>query len=131
MRAPGDFLQTQEGFPTFQQNMTWNYNSRLYNAELNRRWNLCRRVTLLAGFRWVNLSEELEGILAPPGTFGAGTFWDTHTQNNLFGLQIGADATLFERGRFSIDGVLKVGIFDNHVDETTSVRMDTDPVQGV
>jgi hypothetical protein len=125
MRAPGNFLQTQDTFFQLdQQVMEWGYASRLYNAELNRRWNLSPRVTLLAGFRWVNLSEDLDGILAPPGTDGAGTFWDTRTQNNLFGLQIGGDARLLERGRFSIGGLLKAGIFDNHADESTTVRME-------
>ena len=104
--------------------MAWDYASRLYNAEVNVRWNLWRRVTVLAGFRWVNLSEELEGILLPPTPHGTGSFWDTQTKNNLYGFQIGADAKLLERNRFSIDGVLKAGIFDNHVEETTSVRME-------
>ena len=35
------------------------------------------------------------------------------TRNNLYGFQIGADGKLFERGRFSIDGLVKAGIFDN------------------
>ena len=104
--------------------MTWDYASRLYNAEVNMRWNPWRRVTVLAGFRWVNLSEDLEGILLPPTPHGTGSFWDAQTKNNLYGFQIGMDAKLLERDRFSIDGVLKAGIFDNHVDEATSVRMD-------
>ena len=41
----------------------------------------------------------------PPGTDGAGPFWDTQTKNNLYGLQIGAEARLLERDRFSIGGV--------------------------
>ncbi len=51
-------------------------------------------------------------------------FWDTQTKNNLYGFQIGADGKLLERGRFSIGGVLKAGIFDNHAEETTTVRID-------
>ena len=81
-------------------------------------------MTVLAGFRWVNLSEELEGILLPPTPPGTGPFWDTQTKNNLYGFQIGADAKLLERGRFSIDGVVKAGIYDNHAEEASSVRMD-------
>ena len=42
------------------------YASRLYNAELNVRWNPCCRVTLLAGFRWIDLRENLAGALEPP-----------------------------------------------------------------
>ena len=122
MRAPGGFVQTQNDILT--QMMTWDYASRLYNAEVNVRWNPWPRVTVLAGFRWVNLSEELEGILLPPTAHGTGPFWDTQTKNNLYGFQIGAEAKLLERGRFSIGGVGKAGIFDDHVEETTSVRMD-------
>jgi hypothetical protein len=120
MTAPGNFVQPQE---SDDQAMTWSYSSRLYNAEVNLRRTPWRGVTLLAGFRWVNLTEELEGILVPPTEHGRGSFWDAQTKNNLYGLQIGADARLLERGCFSIDGVLKAGLFDNHVDEATSVRM--------
>jgi hypothetical protein len=124
MTAPGGFVQTQDSPPRLNdQMMAWAYSSRLCNAELNVRWEPWRRVTVLAGFRWAQLREELQGILAPPGTDGAGTFWDTQTRNNLYGVQIGADGKLLERGRFSIDSVLKAGLFDNHVEETTTVRM--------
>ena len=74
MRAPGGFLQTQDHKQT--QMMAWDYASRLYNAELNVRWNPCARVTMLAGFRWVNLWEDLQGTLPPER---AVPFWDTKT----------------------------------------------------
>jgi hypothetical protein len=121
MRAPGNFLQTQEDF---QQVMTWDYASRLYNAEANMRWHSWDRVSVLAGFRWVNLTEALVGIITPPTPHATGSFWDTQTKNNLYGLQIGADARLLERNRFSIVGALKTGIFENHVDETALIRME-------
>src|SRR5208337_1991752 len=60
MRAPGGFLQTQDHS---YQAMAWEYDTNLYNAELNVRWNAYSRLTLLAGFRWVNLSENLQGSL--------------------------------------------------------------------
>ena len=34
--------------------MAWDYATKLYNAEFNVRWNPYSRVTMLAGFRWVN-----------------------------------------------------------------------------
>jgi hypothetical protein len=118
MRAPGGFLQTQD--EKKDQMMVWDYASRLYNAELNVRWNPCARITMLAGFRWVDLWEDLQGTLPPERTWA---FWDTNTRNNLYGFQIGADGKLFERGRFSIDGVVKAGIFDNVAEETTKVSI--------
>ncbi len=122
MRAPGGFLQTQDH--KYTQMMAWDYASRLYNAELNVRWNPCDRITMLAGFRWLDLWENLQGTLPPQRVppFEP-PFWDTTTRNNLYGFQIGADGKLFERGRFSIDGLVKAGIFDNHADESTEVSI--------
>ncbi len=118
MRAPGGFLQTQDH--RHKQMMAWDYASRLYNAELNVRWNPFARLAVLAGFRWVDLGEDLQGTLPPER---AAPFWDNNTRNNLYGFQVGADGKLFERGRFSIDGVLKAGIFDNDAEETTAVSI--------
>ena len=107
--------------------MAWDYSSRLYNAELNVRWNPYDRLTLLAGFRWANLSEGLQGTLPElPGTWPdrKNPFWDASVRNNLYGFQIGADGKLLERGRFSINGLIKAGIFGNDVVETTGVSID-------
>ncbi len=128
MRASGDFLQTQDW--KHMQMMAWDYASRLYNAELNVRWNVCDRLTLLAGFRWVNLSEELQGTLPElPGTLPdrRHPFWDANVRNNLYGFQIGADGKLFERARFSIDGLVKAGMFINNAVEATTVSIDRLP----
>jgi hypothetical protein len=38
-------------------------------------------------------------------------------------LQIGAEGTLFERGRFSIGCTGKAGLFDNHAEENTTVSI--------
>jgi hypothetical protein len=116
--APGGFIQTTD-HPT--QFMAWAYATRLYNAELNVRWDFCSRVTMLAGFRWINLQENLLGTLVPPTFDWEPPFWNTTTTNNLFGFQVGADGKIFERGRFSLDGLVKAGIFDNDAEESTEV----------
>ena len=149
MRAPGIFFQTQDF--TYQ-SMTWDYSTELYNAEFNLRYNLSRWLTLLGGFRWVQLNENLQGTIPPPdrilplwkldpnstlfdvarfenlpGIPAAGAFppfWNTSTRNNLYGFQIGADGKLFERGRFSIDGLIKVGGYWNHASESTGVSLE-------
>jgi hypothetical protein len=118
MRAPGGFLQTQDHS---YQAMSWDYDTRLYNAEINVRWNAYSRLTLLAGFRWVQLSEKLQGSLVPLEGFKP--FWNTSTTNNLFGLQIGADGKIWERGRFSINGLIKAGAYVNHAEESTGVSI--------
>ena len=78
---------------------------------------------MLAGFRWVDLHENLLGALEPPVFPREPPFWNTTTINNLYGLQIGADGKILERGRFSIDGLVKAGIFDNNAEETTGVSI--------
>ena len=120
MRAPGGFLQTNQRAG---QGMAWEYASQLYDAEFDVRWNPSCRVTMLAGFRWVNLGEKLVGALSPPTISWEPPFWDTTTTNNLYGFQIGADWKIWERGRFSIDGLLKAGTYDNHAEETTGVSV--------
>ena len=125
MRAPGDFTQTNQTPKLATQAMVWDYATRLYNAEFNVRWNRSSRVTMLAGFRWMDLRENLVGTLDPPTLPDEAnwTFWNATTTNNLYGFQIGADAKLFERGRFSIGGLVKTGIFDNSAEQTTEVSV--------
>ena len=50
-------------------------------------------------------------------------FWTASTRNNLYGAQIGVDAKLLEIGRFSIDGLIKAGVFDNSAEQKTVVSM--------
>jgi hypothetical protein len=123
MSAPG-FLQTNQRLAI--QSMDWDYATKLYNAELNVQWNPCDRVTMLAGFRWVNLSESLVGTLNPttfPSEQSYWNFWNGTTTNNLYGFQIGADGKLWQRGRLSIGALVKAGIFDNNAEETTEISV--------
>jgi hypothetical protein len=127
MRAPGYWLFSKE--PWIQTNqkttqaMAWEYGSELHNAEFNVQWDPCTRVTMLAGFRWARLHEDLVGALAPPTISGEPPFWNGMTTNNLYGFQIGADGKILERGRFSLDGLAKAGIFDNDAEQTTAVSV--------
>ena len=148
MRAPGGFFQTQDF--TYQA-MEWDYATKLYNAELNVQQNLSGRITLLAGLRWLQLSENLQGRLTPtdriqplwkynpnnnlldvaqienlPGAPVTGEFppfWNTSTTNDLYGLQIGAKGDFFEHGDLSIDGQIKVGGYFNNAEESTGVSI--------
>jgi hypothetical protein len=51
-------------------------------------------------------------------------FWTTTTTNNLYGVQLGADVKLLERGRFSLDGLVKAGLFANRAEQWTGVSME-------
>jgi hypothetical protein len=103
--------------------MQFNYSSKLYNAEMNVRWNPTCRVTMLAGFRWAELREDLDGGLAL-ATYES--FWNTHTKNNLFGFQIGTDTKLWEYGCFSIDGIAKAGVYCNNAEQRSTYRYSAD-----
>jgi len=149
MTAPGTFWQTQD-FPD--QAMAWKDTTSLYSAEANGRLDLSPRVTMLAGLRWLRLNDRLVGWLTPadqyqptwkkycsddtldqvdqvcPGApiLAAGDnppFWTASVTNNLYGAQVGVEATLLELGRLSLDGVAKVGVFDNAAEQTTAVSM--------
>jgi hypothetical protein len=62
MKAPGLFWQTQD-FPN--QGMVWSDTTNLYSAEANARLSLSNRLTVLAGFRWLQLNDTLQGTLSP------------------------------------------------------------------
>lgn len=143
MRAPGAFWQTQD---FAYQGMSWTSSSNLYSAEINARRVLSRRVTVLAGVRWMQFNDRLVGTLTPAdqtaptwkqtcptcdifhitagGTAGDyPPFWTTSTTNNLYGLQIGAEGTLIEFDRLSLSGLLKAGLYDNNASQQAGVSL--------
>jgi len=146
MKSPGGFWQTQD-FPY--QGMTWTDTSDLYNAEINGRLKISDRVTLLAGFRWLQLNDSLSGTVTPadqtapdwknnldvldpnvnqiplgvnpPDNYPP--FWSSNTTNSLYGVQIGLDGKILKLGCFSLDGVIKTGIYDNYATQSTGVSI--------
>ena len=118
MKAPYPFWQTQDH--TYQA-MAWSAATNLYSAEANGRLELSSRVTMLAGFRWLQLNDKLLGTLSPAGIFPP--FWNTSTVNNLYGAQIGVDGKILELGRFSLGGLIKIGIFDDNAGQSTGVSL--------
>ena len=73
------------------------------------------------GFRYINVDEELN-ILAQGTVAGAmeeGNY-DLHTNNNLFGWQVGA-RTRRMRGRYGWEATGKTGIFANNARQRQSV----------
>ncbi len=144
MKAPGSFWQTQD---YAYQSMVWQDDTRLHSLEADARLELSPRTTLLLGLRWLQLRDRLQGTLTPDDLgepvwklIGAVTlpnavplanssivvnppFWTTTTTNNLYGLQIGARSDIWEMGHFSLEGVLKAGLYDNRSRQTTLVSM--------
>ncbi len=116
LTAPGPLIFLNQG-----ETIQTEYASKLYNAEFNVRWNPLCRLTMLAGFRYLELRENLdwgrlyEGV-TPPIFYND---WNTNTINNLYGFQIGADGLILDCCCFSIDGLVKAGIFGNHAEQAT------------
>ena len=147
MRAPGLFSQTQD-FPD--QAMAWTATTSLYSAEANGRLPLTGGATALAGLRWLQLNDSLQGTLTPADTAApawknncpqdnlsqvlsclppggaAGNyppFWTTNVTNNLYGVQVGLEGMLLELGPWSLDGLLKAGLYDDNARQWTGVSL--------
>ena len=118
MKGPAPFWQTQD-LPY--QAMEWSATTNLYSAEANGRLALSSRVTVLAGFRWLQLNDNLLGTLTPVKIIPP--FWNTSTENNLFGAQLGVEGKILELGRFSLNGLIKAGLFDNDATQSTGVSL--------
>jgi hypothetical protein len=93
------------------------YATRLYNSELNLSWNPVCNVKMLAGFRWDELVEGIDGFNVSSMNNGM-----LRTTNDLFGFQVGTDITFWQSCRFGINGILKAGIYGN---SATSAYMES------
>lgn len=88
------------------------YRTSLQSVEANFRQNYTSRMTLLAGFRYVSLRDDLGAGFFPPG----GAPWsNVHMVgiNRLYGAQIGADMILVDGGRWQIQCASKAGLYGN------------------
>ena len=97
----------------------YDYRSRLTNAELNARQQVNDRLSVLVGFRYLNLAEQFNGnlIMADGTPFGN---YGVRTQNNLWGGQLGADYALPLTDRLSLAANGKAGIFGGAESQSTS-----------
>ena len=97
----------------------YDYRSRLTSAEFNVRKQVNENLSVLAGFRYINLAEKFNGDLimangVPFGNYGV------RTENNLFGGQIGGDYSVALSDRLKLTGSGKIGIFGGAENQTTS-----------
>jgi hypothetical protein len=84
--------------------------------EFNLRRTSGGPITWIAGFRWVEWTQQL-GIADVFDNGGAPGFdaYGVETGNNLYGGQLGADLMLWNRGnRFRVNGVAKGGVYYNY-----------------
>ena len=106
------YRTTAQGIFPVPLNSNLAYTSRLQDVEINA----CRRVndylTVLAGVRYLNLDDRiLVNQLTVTGGFDA--IQHLAALNDMVGFQIGGDAIVLRRGRFSLDTLLKAGIYDD------------------
>ena len=101
------------------------YRSRLHNAELNLHWWPCiccgsDRFNFLVGFRWLRLTDTFSMVQSISGINDIDDVrmgMNLSSRNQFWGGQVGVEGLLFgERDHgFSIDGVVKVGLFANDI----------------
>jgi hypothetical protein len=98
-----------------------NYRSELESFEANLRRPINSWLTLLAGFRYVELND---GALAMAFDLGGGESanFNVNACNALYGFQLGADAVLWNwGGRLRVEGTGRVGVYNNHVSNRSSL----------
>lgn len=90
------------------------YGSDLRTAEVNRRVQLLDWFTLLAGFRYVQLDEHFHADLIDAVTPAPTVQYDTLTNNDLFGFQLGGEIFVWDNyRRLHIEALGKAGIYGN------------------
>jgi hypothetical protein len=92
------------------------YESELWSGELNLRWRMMPRVTLLAGVRVLELVDRFEQTDNFPA---ANTFLPSYTiavRNQLFGVQAGGLFSVVRSGPICVDAFVKGGYFNNEAE---------------
>jgi hypothetical protein len=108
-----------------------NYSSRLNSTELNWRRRSSDCLTWLAGFRWIELHEDLNLATDVP-IIPISIDVNTNVDNHLYGGQLGVDVSLWNRASpLSVNGVLKGGVYGNFADRDLALIFNGVPVVGV
>jgi len=126
--AAGAAVQFQTPF-LFQGPVTLssNYRSELENCELNFRYTMSDWLTLLAGFRYVELNERSLAMALDLGG-GATADFSVSAFNALYGFQVGADALLWSRGgRLRLEGTGRIGAYNNRASNRSSLVLTGGP----
>jgi hypothetical protein len=106
-------------------NIEADYLSRLNSTEINYRQAPNQTISYLAGFRWIELHEEL-AIDADFGGNQTDVGWNT--DNHLYGGQLGAEVNLLDRGGpFTALAWFKGGLFGNDADNTFTLNQAVGP----
>jgi hypothetical protein len=104
------------------------YGTSLLSVETNLRRNITDRITVLAGFRYIQLQEDLRTRFDLPFDIFPAIDFDVDGINNLYGAQTGVDTILFEAGRFRILSAAKAGIYGNSARNGARMAVDGDGI---
>jgi hypothetical protein len=105
------------------------YGTSILSVETNLRRNISDRVTLLAGFRYIQLQEDLRTRFDLPLDIFPAINFDVDGINNLYGAQTGVDTILFDAGRFRVLSAAKAGIYGNTARNAARLSIDGDGIQ--
>jgi hypothetical protein len=104
-------------------NLDGSYESSLENVEINWLYDASDRVTLLGGFRSVEVDDAMNFDITFPA-FTARYRWDE--SNRLYGAQGGAYIKLCDlEGPFQIIAAMKAGVYGNTADNEFTLRPST------
>jgi hypothetical protein len=116
--APGGFVFNTNN------DVRFDYASRFYTFDINVRNRLSDWLTILGGFRWVQLHELLQGT----DIGAANTFWSTNVDNHLYGFQLGGEAKIFDQGGpFRIEALAKAALCENRADQDSAAGAQVAP----
>ncbi len=90
--------------------VNYNYISRLHSAEINLRHPVWERLSVLMGFRYLDLHEELSSTVDDTPVL------NVNVDNHLYGGQIGLNVAFINTCCWSLEGVVKAGVYGNHSD---------------
>jgi hypothetical protein len=121
--APPSLIQINNSLPLSMPGVTLltaSYSSDLLGFEFNRRRRANDWLTILAGFRYLELDERFH---AEADAAVVASTYETVTTNRLYGGQLGAKANLWCRDRLTLEALGKVGVYHN--DGSQFSRFDT------
>ncbi len=104
-----------DAYGTYDVTTDYDYTSNLHNVEINLNWYPIERIRVLVGGRYIYIDEELK--YANVRSRDLSIAKEISAKNNLLGVQVGIDGIFLGKtdDGISIDGLAKVGYFNNHI----------------
>jgi hypothetical protein len=118
MASPGIYNNT----PLTVDTASANLGSAIRSFELNDRMALGSNVQFLAGFRWVEWRESIQIYDTPFANPDTQDIYSTNCMNDLYGGQIGLDASLLKIANVRTEGFVKAGAYYNNAYQASNYQ---------